>query len=260
VCGLQRRYQDSYLQTLDKAREGMAGEILAAQVYWCSGGLWVRPRQPDMTEMEYQMRNWYYFNWICGDHIVEQHVHNLDVANWFKGAHPVKAVGMGGRAQRVGPETGEIFDHHYVEYQYPDGSIMNSQCRHWDDTWTRVSESLVGTSGVIQPGIIRDRSGKVLWRFRGPDNNPYQKEHDVLYQCIRENKPVNDAHFTAESTLTAIMGRMATYSGQEVTWEMALASELDTMPPVLSWDAAPGPRPGEDGLYPCPVPGRTRAI
>jgi myo-inositol 2-dehydrogenase/D-chiro-inositol 1-dehydrogenase len=260
VCGLQRRYQESYIQTLAKIKEGAIGDIISSQVYWCGGGLWIRARQEGMTEMEYQMRNWYYFNWLCGDHITEQHVHNLDVGNWFKGTHPVKAVGMGGRSRRIGPETGEIFDHHYVEFQYPDGSIMNSLCRHWDDTWSRVSESFMGATGTAQPGIIRDRSGKVIWRFQGSDNNPYQTEHDVLYQCVREKTPRNDAYYTAESTLTSILGRMASYSGQEVTWEMALNSTLDTMPPVLAWDADPGPRPGPDGLYPAPIPGRTQVF
>src|SRR5690606_6968069 len=119
--------------TLAKVKEGMIGDIVSSQVYWCSGGVWTRARQSGMTEMEYQMRNWYYFNWICGDHIVEQHIHNIDVGNWFKGALPVKAVGMGGRSFRIGKEAGEIFDHHYVEFQYADGTIMNSQCRHWDN-------------------------------------------------------------------------------------------------------------------------------
>ncbi len=260
VCGLQRRYQNSYLQTLEKIKEGALGDIVSSQVYWVGGGVWTRPRQEGMTEMEYQMRNWYYFNWICGDHIVEQHIHNLDVVNWFKGAHPVRAVGMGGRSQRIGKEHGEIYDHHFVEFEYEDGAIMNSQCRHWDGLWSRVSETLVGTKGTAQPGLLKDRSGKIVWRFRGPDNDPYQTEHDVLIRCIREDQPVNDAHFTAESTLTAIMGRMASYSGQQVTWDMALNSSLDTMPKVLAWDADPGPRPGPDGLYPCPVPGKTVVI
>lgn len=257
VCGLQRRYQKSYLETLAKVKEGMIGDIVSSQVYWVSGGVWTRPRSEGQTEMEYQVRNWYYFNWLCGDHICEQHVHNLDVTNWFKGATPVKAVGMGGRTSRVGKDWGEIFDHHFVEYHYADGTIMNSQCRQWNGVWSNVTETIIGTKGTATPGMIKDRSGKVLWRFRGPDNEPYQTEHDVLYQCIRENKPHNDAFYTAESTLTAIMGRMATYSGKEVTWEMALNSTLDTMPKTLAWDADPGPKPGADGMYPTPVPGKT---
>ncbi len=254
VCGLQRRYQKSYLETLAKVKEGMIGDIITSQVYWVSGGVWTRPRSEGQTEMQYQVRNWYYFNWLCGDHIVEQHVHNIDVGNWFKGEHPVKAVGMGGRTNRVGKDWGEIYDHFFVEYQYADGTIMNSQSRHWNGVWSKVSEAIVGSKGTAEPGVIKDRSGKIIWRFRGPDNNPYQTEHDVLYQCVRENKAHNDAHYTAEATLTGIMGRMACYTGKEVTWEMALNSKVDTMPKELTWDTDPGPKAGADGLYPCPLP------
>jgi predicted dehydrogenase len=206
------------------------------------------------------MRNWYYFNWVCGDHICEQHIHNLDVGNWFKGALPVKANGIGGRTKRIGKDWGEIYDHHYVEYTYADGTTMNSQCKHWNGTWSKVSETIVGTKGTATPGVIKDLAGKIIWRFRGQQNNPYQTEHDVLVKHIHENKPINDAHRTAEATLTSIMGRMATYSGQEITWEQALNSELDTMPKVLAWDADPGPKPGPDGMYPAPVPGETKVI
>jgi len=260
VCGLQRHYQNSYIETLEKIKEGMIGEIASTQVYWSGGGVWTRERKEGMTEMEYQMRNWYYFNWICGDHICEQHIHNLDVSNWFMGAHPTKANGIGGRTKRIGKDWGEIYDHHYVEYTYPDGTIMNSQCKHWNGTWSKVSETIVGTKGTAQPGVIKDPSGKIIWRFRGENNNPYQTEHDVLVRHIIDNKPINDAHYTTEATLTAIMGRMATYSGEEVTWEDALNSELDTMPKVLAWDADPGPKVGPDGLYPAPIPGVTKVI
>jgi myo-inositol 2-dehydrogenase/D-chiro-inositol 1-dehydrogenase len=255
VCGLQRRYQNSYLETFKQVQDGAIGDFVSSQVYWVSGGVWVRDRKEGMTEMEYQMRNWYYFNWICGDHITEQHVHNLDVGNWFKGTHPAKAVGMGGRTKRVGKNYGEIFDHFYVEYSYPDGTVMNSQCRHWNDVWSKVSETISGTKGSAYPGMIKDRSGKVIWRFRGEDNNPYQTEHEVLYDHIRNDKAINNVQYTAESTLTSILGRMAAYSGGEVTWEQALNSDLDTMPKILGWDADPGPKAGPDGMYPCPIPG-----
>jgi myo-inositol 2-dehydrogenase / D-chiro-inositol 1-dehydrogenase len=260
VCGLQRHYQNSYLETLEQVKAGMIGDITSAQVYWSGGGVWTRPRQEGMTEMEYQMRNWYYFNWLCGDHIVEQHVHNIDVGNWFKGAHPVKANGIGGRTKRIGKDWGEIYDHHYVEYTYPDGTIMNSQCKHWNGTWSKVSETIVGTKGSATPGIIKDLAGKTIWRFRGENNNPYQTEHDVLVKHIHEDKPINDAHFTAEATLSGIMGRMASYTGQEITWEQALNSDHDTMPKTLAWDADPGPKPGPDGLYPAPIPGETKSV
>lgn len=260
VCGLQRHYQNSYLETLAQVKEGLIGDVINSQVYWSGGGVWTRPRKEGMTEMEYQMRNWYYFNWICGDHICEQHIHNLDVGNWFKGAVPVKANGIGGRTKRVGKDWGEIYDHHYVEYTYADGTTMNSQCKHWNGTWSKVSETIVGTKGSAAPGVIKDLSGKIIWRFRGENNNPYQTEHDVLVKHIHENKPINDAHHTAEATLTSIMGRMATYTGQEITWEQALNSDLDTMPKVLAWDADPGPKPGPDGMYPAPIPGETKSI
>ena len=260
VCGLQRHYQNSYLETLEQVKAGMIGEIVNSQVYWSGGGVWTRARQEGMTEMQYQMRNWYYFNWLCGDHICEQHIHNLDVGNWFKGALPVKANGIGGRTKRIGKDWGEIYDHHYVEYTYPDGTTMNSQCKHWNGTWSKVSETIVGTKGTATPGVIKDLAGKIIWRFRGQQNNPYQTEHDVLVKHIIENKPINDAHRTAEATLTSIMGRMATYTGQEVTWEQALNSELDTMPKVLAWDANPGPKAGPDGLYPAPIPGETKSV
>lgn len=260
VCGLQRHYQNSYLETLEQVKAGMIGEIVNSQVYWSGGGVWTRARQEGMTEMQYQMRNWYYFNWLCGDHICEQHIHNLDVGNWFKGALPVKANGIGGRTKRIGKDWGEIYDHHYVEYTYADGTTMNSQCKHWNGTWSKVSETIVGTKGTATPGAIKDLAGKVIWRFRGQQNNPYQTEHDVLVKHIIENKPINDAHRTAEATLTSIMGRMATYTGQEVTWEQALNSGLDTMPKTLAWDADPGPKAGPDGMYPAPIPGETKAV
>lgn len=258
VCGLQRRYQADYLETLAQVKSGVIGDIVSSNVYWTSGGVWVRNRKAGQSEMEYQMRNWYYFNWLCGDHIAEQHVHNLDVGNWFKGETPVSAVGLGGRSQRVGKDFGEIFDHFYVEYRYKDGSVMNSQCRHWNNTWSRVSETIIGTQGIAYPGMIKDHKGKVVWRFRGQKPNSYQVEHDELYKHIREDKAINNAYYTAESTLTAILGRMAAYSGAEVTWEQALNSDLDTFPKTLAWDADPGPKAGPDGLYPAPIPAKTK--
>ena len=145
VVGLQRHYQNSYRELFK--RKEMIGDITSAQAWWNNDGVWVRPRKEGQTEMEYQMRNWYYFVWLCGDHITEQHIHNLDVINWFKGGYPVKAQGMGGRQVRKGKENGEIFDHHYVEFQYADGSLLNSQCRHIPGTMSRVDELFIGTKG-----------------------------------------------------------------------------------------------------------------
>lgn len=260
VCGLQRRYEPKYIETLDQIKNGLIGDINFGQVYWNSGGVWVRPRAEGMTEMEYQMRNWYYFNWLCGDHIVEQHVHNIDVMNWFKGGPPVKAQGMGGRQVRIGKDYGEIFDHHYVEFTYADGTVMNSQCRHQPKALNRVTEIIGCQKGKAYPGRIVDPSGKTLWRYRGKAKSPYQIEHDKLYEAIRENIPTNNAYYTAASTMTAILGRMATYSGQEISYDDALNKGLSIMPENFAWDADPGPKPGPDGLYPCPIPGQHKVI
>jgi predicted dehydrogenase len=212
VVGLQRHYQNSYRELFK--RKDLIGEITSAQAWWNNDGVWVNPRKEGQTEMEYQMRNWYYFVWLCGDHIVEQHIHNLDVINWFKNGYPVRAQGMGGREVRKGKEYGEIFDHHYVEFQYADGSILNSQCRHIKNTMAKVDELLIGTRGKILCGeaTIRDHSGKELYKFeRKGENNPYQTEHDELFAAIAAGQyKFADAENGAKSTLTAIMGRMAT--------------------------------------------------
>jgi predicted dehydrogenase len=260
VCGLQRRYEPKYIETLEQLKSGIVGDINFGQVYWNSGGVWVRPRAEGMTEMEYQMRNWYYFNWLCGDHIVEQHVHNIDVMNWFKGGPPVKAQGMGGRQVRIGKEYGEIFDHHYVEFTYADGTVLNSQCRHQPKALNRVTEIIGCQKGKAYPGRIVDAAGKTVWSYRGKAKSPYQIEHDRLYEAIRENKPMNNAYYTAASTMTAILGRMATYSGQEINYDEALAKGLSIMPESFEWNADPGPKPGPDGLYPCPIPGQHKVM
>lgn len=263
VVGLQRRYQKIYTNWVEAMHEGAIGDIVTSHVYWNSGGVWVRPREEGQTEMEYQMRNWYYFNWLCGDHINEQHIHNIDVSNWVKGAHPVKAYGMGGRHMRTGKDHGEIFDHHFVEFDYEDGAKMFSQCRHWKGTASRVTESFQGTSGTApRPGVLKTNSGYTLMRYNDKkDPNPYQVEHNVLFEAIAKGEyKFADAENGAISTMTAILGRMATYSGQVVTWEEALNSKLDLMPEEFSWSANPKIMPDKDGNYPVPIPGVTKVV
>ncbi len=260
VVGLQRHYQKSYLETYKKViEEGAIGDIVAARCYWNNDGVWVNERQPNQTEMEYQMRNWYYFVWLCGDHINEQHIHNIDVINWFKGSYPTEATGMGGRQVRIDKKYGEIFDHHYVEFKYNDGMILSSSCRHQPGTVSDVSEHLVGTKGRATEGRIFDLAGNTIWRHKGEgDANPYQVEHDVLFDCIVNNKPINDAERGAKSTMTAIMGRMATYSGKKVRWEEALNSNENLMPDKYTWDTLPKTLPDKDGYYKIPTPGKTK--
>lgn len=260
VVGLQRHYQNSYRELFK--RKDQIGELTSAQAWWNNDGVWVNKRKPGQTEMEYQMRNWYYFVWLCGDHITEQHIHNLDVINWFKGSYPVKAQGMGGREVRKGKDYGEIFDHHYVEFHYADGFILNSQCRHIPGTMSKVDELLIGTKGKIQCGAanIVDHKGKVLYQYdRTKENNPYQTEHDELFAAIAKGEyKFADAENGAKSTMTSILGRMATYSGQVIEWDKAINSGIDIQPKAYDWNAEMPVNPDADGLYKIPVPGVTR--
>lgn len=262
IVGLQRHYQTSYRELHKRLQDGMIGDILSMQVWWNQGALWVKPRKPEYTEMEYQMRNWYYFNWLCGDHIVEQHIHNIDVGNWFMGETPVTAVGMGGRAIRTGKEYGEIYDHHYVEYRYKNGVVMNAQCRHWKDSVSRVDEEIVGTKGrmVCDKGTILDHKGKTIYQFDRKDHNqPYQQEHDELFAAIAKGEyKFADTKRGAEATLTAIIGRLATYSGQSIAWDKALASGLNLQPAKYAFDAPPPVLPDAEGNYAYAKPGTTK--
>ena len=260
VVGLQRHYQNSYRELFK--RKDMIGEITSAQAWWNNDGVWVNQRKEGQTEMEYQMRNWYYFNWLCGDHITEQHIHNIDVINWFKGAYPVKAQGMGGREVRKGKDNGEIFDHHYVEFHYADGSILNSQCRHIKNTMSKVDELIVGTKGKIFCGAanIRDHKGGLLYQFdTKTENDPYQSEHDELFAAIAKGEyKFADAENGAKSTMTSILGRMATYSGKLVEWDKALNCGLNLQPTAYSWDTLPKSLPDANGQYKIAVPGVTK--
>ena len=239
-------------------QDGAIGRPVLLRVYWNSAGVWVRERQPQWNEMQYQMRNWYYFNWLCGDHITEQHIHNLDVGNWVMGKYPVEAEGMGGRQVRRGSKHGEIYDHHMVEYTYDDGTKMISQCRHQPNTKSRVSEYIHGSEGTsnVGAGRLETYAGE-KWRFDGQDSAHYQREHDVLFEAIRSGTPHNEAENGAYATLTSILGRMATYSGKVVTWEQALNSKESLAPDAktLTWDTIPKSLPGADGLYPIATPG-----
>lgn len=250
VAGTQRRHQAPYVETMKRIHDGAIGEIISAQCYWNQGGLWNHARKPEWTDMEWQIRNWLYFTWLSGDHICEQHVHNLDVINWAMQAHPVKCVGMGGRQVRTDPAYGNIFDHFTVEYEYDNGARLLSMCRQIDGCCSNVSERIAGVKGTSNcSGMIR---GAVDWKFEGQNPNPYVQEHTDLITSIREGKPINEARQVAESCLTAIMGRMSAYTGQEITWEQALNSQENLMPEKLEF----GPRP----VAPVAIPGKTQFI
>jgi len=262
AVGHHLRHEVKHLEAIKRIREGAIGPLKFIRVYFNSGGVWVRPRKPDQTEMQHQVRNWYYFNWLSGDHITEQHVHDLDIGNWMADAVPLEANGIGGRQIRVGPNTGEIFDHHTVEYTFPNGVKMFSQCRHQPGCWNSFSEHAHGTRGEINI----EGHGKAEFHIdgkpvevveRGPDG--HQIEQDRLIAAIVAGKPYNEGDYGATSTMTAILGRMATYSGKIVKWDEALASDLDLSPERIAWDAQPKSLPGPDGIYPCAMPGVTKA-
>ena len=257
--GLQRHHQQNYIETVAKIQEGYIGKVIAMRVYWNNGGVWVRPRQPGQSEMEYQMRNWYYFNWLCGDHICEQHIHNLDVCNWVVGDYPISANGQGGRCTESEYTVGEIFDHHFIEYTYANGVKMWSQCRHIGGCWNEVAEYAHGTTGQANlSGLIQPKGGQAV-RAKG-GANPYQVEHDDLFAAIRSNTPYNEAENGAKSSMTSILGRMATYGGKIVSWNDALNSKIALTPANLAWDADMPVKPNAEGRYPLAMPGKTTVV
>ena len=254
VVGLQRHYDSVYRATLEKVREGLAGDLIGGQVYWNGSGIWYRKREEGQNEMQFQVNNWYHFNWLCGDHICEQHVHNIDVANWFLDALPVSAYGVGGRQQRTPGQPSEIYDHHAVNFTYPNGVSIASQCKQFPGGDNRVNEEFQGTKGFVKIGEITDYAGKVLWKYEGPRPNAYQVEHDELHDAIRRDVPLNNAYYGTESSFSAVLGRMATYSGKVQNFEKALALPYRTMPENMTWESTPPVVPDAEGNYPLPMP------
>lgn len=254
VAGTQRRHEHSYLSLMKRVNGGELGEIVSASCYWNQGGLWVHDRKPEYSDMEWQCRNWLYFTWLSGDHICEQHIHNIDVINWAKDGPPVKATGMGGREVRTDAKYGNIFDHFSIEYEYADGMTMQSMCRQIDGCAGRVEEVIVGSKArsVSRPGYAVITGGSE-WRFDADNRNPYEQEHvDLIASILGEGRYLNEAKRVAESTLTAIMGRMSAYTGKSITWEQALSSQLDLSPDAYSFSDLP--------VRPVAVPGKTPLI
>jgi len=263
AVGHHLRHEVKHREAIKRLHDGAIGKLQYMRAYFNSAGVWVRPRLPEQTEMQYQVSNWYYFTWLSGDHLVEQHVHDLDVMNWFAQGHPIEANGMGGRQVRIGKDYGEIFDHHSIEFTYPGGVKGFSYCRHQPNTWGSFSEHAHGTKGHIsieghgRADLFVDGQKPQRWE-RGPDG--HQLEHDHLFAALIAGEPYNEADYGADSTMTAILGRMASYSGKVVTWEEAVNSKVDLSPSGYTWDAIPQPKAGPDGIYPCALPGVTRAV
>ena len=258
VSGLCLRYDNGFRETVRRIQDGAIGEVVALFANDYRSGRWAKPRQPDWTDMQYQMRNWYNFTWLSGDFNVEQHVHFLDVCAWvMKDQYPVKAVGMGGRQVLTEPEYGQIYDHFSVVYEYADGAKLVSNCRQQPDCKNDMSAQVIGTRGRAllseRRKGLRIKTAGGTWIYDGPENQMYQTEHDELFASIRNGKPINNGEYMAKSTLLAIMGRMAAYTGQEITWEMALNSKENLSPSRYAWDAQP---PAAQ----IAVPGQTRFV
>lgn len=241
VSGLCLRYDNGFRETVRRIHDGAVGEILTLEANDYRSSIWVKPREADWTDMVWQMRNWYYFTWLSGDFNVEQHVHYLDTCAWLLGnEYPVQAIGMGGRQVRNEPQFGHIFDHFSVVYEFASGATLYSQCRQQPGCARDMSVKITGSKGR---GLLTENqrgqsitSDQSRWVFSGPPNQMYQTEHDVLFAGIRSGNPVNNGLYMAQSTLLAIMGRMAAYTGQRITWEMALHSQEDLSPPAYDWN------------------------
>ncbi len=257
VSGLCLRYDNGFRETVRRIHEGAVGDLFVLQANDYRGSNWGKPRKPGWTDMQYHLRNWYNFTWLSGDFNVEQHVHFLDVCAWLmKDEYPARAVGLGGRQVRTGEEYGHIYDHFSVVYEYDSGVKLFSNCRQQKSCKNDISAHVIGAKG--RADLSEHRKGLVIktasdWYYTGPANDMYQTEHDELFRAIREGKPINNGEYMAKSTLLAIMGRMAAYTGQLITWEMALHSKEDLTPSKYDWNLKlPVP--------PVAMPGQTKFV
>ena len=258
--GLYSRHNAKDQETIRRIHDGAVGDIDFMRCYWNVGFLRdTPPRSADETEMYYQLRHPYHFLWLSGDYFVDALIHAIDACLWAKGGHPVDAQGVGGRQYRMDSQHGDAFDHHFVEYTFEDGCKMFAQTRQISGCWNNYSAHTHGSKGAAN--IIKGRiEGDNKWRFRGRFANPYQVEHDVLFDAVRNNKPHNETEYSAISTMTSIMGRMASYSGKMIRWEDALNSKVSLSPEKYAFDAIPPVVADKDGLYPVAMPGITKVL
>jgi len=253
VAGTQRRHNPAYIEIVKRIHDGQLGELTGGACYWCQEGLWNRERKPGMSDMEWQVRNWLYFDWLSGDHIVEQHLHNIDIMNWVFGGPPKSALGTGGRQTRTDEIYGNIYDHFAIEFEYPNGARVMSLSRQQDGTSTRVSEFVSGALGFADPSEWIKGKNAFKYEPAGEPVNPYVQEHADLIKSIRSGNPLNEGRQVAESTLTAIMGRTAAYTGRQVTYKWLLnSSKQDLTPPHYELK--------ELAINPVPQPGKTQLV
>jgi predicted dehydrogenase len=250
VSGLCWRYHKPKQETIKRCQEGGIGEIHTMQCTYNTSGLWMHARQPAWSDMEWQLRNWLYFTWLSGDFIAEQHIHSIDKAGWvMKDEYPIKATANGGRQSRTGKEYGHIYDHFNTVFEWKNGAKCYSSCRQINGCDNDTSDHFWGTKGYCNV-FGHEITGENKWKYEGPANNMYQTEHEELYASIRNAKPINNGEYMAKSTLLAIMGRMAAYTGKTVTWDQALNSKEDLTPPKYEFGPLETP--------PVAVPGTTK--
>jgi myo-inositol 2-dehydrogenase / D-chiro-inositol 1-dehydrogenase len=239
MSGFCYRHDHAKIETIDRIHSGAIGEVVAIQSNYLTNPIWHRKSESPYGDMEYQMRNWYYFTWLSGDFIVEQHIHSLDKAAWvLGGAYPIAAVGLGGRQQRVEPKFGNIWDHFSVMFEYEGGQRVYSNCRQMSGCVGDVSDHVMGTKGSAELMSHTIRAEKP-WSYSGEAPNMYDQEHIDLFRAIRSGKPFNDGEAAAHSTLMGIMGRMSAYTGKKITWQQALSSKEDLTPKAYEWGANP---------------------
>jgi predicted dehydrogenase len=241
VSGLCYRYEPAKRETVARIKDGAIGDVVAIESLYNTGTLWHRGDDPKWSRMEYQVRNWLYYTWLSGDHIVEQAVHTLDKAAWVLGdAAPIKAWGTGGRQQRTDPKYGHIFDHHTVHFEFPEGVKVFFSCRQQDGTSMETQDAVLGTKG--RATLMNHRiEGAEKWRYRGPMPSMYRVEHEEMFKAIRNSAPIDNGHYMCNSTMLGVMGRMCTYTGQELTWEQACASQERLGPSTYEWTDLPEP-------------------
>ena len=257
MTGTQYRRQVNYIEAIDRIHKGEIGDIISATARYCSNSIWYRARKPEMSDTEYQVYNWMHFIWLSGDQIAEQAVHNIDVMNWVMGGPPESAYGSGGRFTR--PDDSEMWDNVVVDYAYPGDRLVSFMCRQMPKTKSDVSNVIYGSKGICtirganSGASITDRDGNETWSMKGDIASAYKQEHKDLVDSILNNKPIVELKQTADSSLTAALGRMAAYTGQKVTWDFVTEeSKLDMFPKELDMKAerkSPGfAVPGESEL------------
>ena len=258
VVGTQQRWQPQYQELIKRIHDGKLGDIVGGQAYWNWGdSMWhFQHRKPNWSDMEWQIRCWPYFVWLSGDHIVEQHLHNMDVINWAVGTHPTMCLGMGGRQVRTGPEFGNIYDHFTVEYEYPGGIRVMSMSSQIKGSTPRVGERVVCTKGATYTtrasGHIDDTRGRRIFNYDNHIHSGEVAQYANLIKSIRRGNPINECKRLAESTMTVIMGRMSAYTGRAMKWDWAIKSKLDLSPEKYELGDLP--------VRPVSMPGKTKLI